>query len=476
MKNRLLLLGALLLHLAHGQTTLFQENFESGSAAWTLNGGSGSNQWVVNAEYAGFSGLINDTPDQPSGITASPESMYLHITNNVICSGLGVCNANFDTGSSSNQSATMTAAISTTGYANVTLTFYYVCAGASGTSYGGVEYSTDNGSSWNSAGVTYSGITNWTQTTISLPAFDNQASLKFRFNWQNGSSGDDPAFSVDQITITGDQGSFASLNTGTLPALTYCNNVPAAFTLPFTVTGTINAGNVYTAELSDANGSFAAPTAIGSMTSSATGTQNLNVVIPNGLSAGSQYRIRVDASDPVTIGTDNGVDLSLVDPPTLSIIALPQDGHICPGGSATLLVNGGTSFNWTPATSLDNAWSQTVSASPSQTTTYTVIGTDGNGCSNTTTFTVTVDNCLGLKETDEQTNWTCYPNPVADKLFIDLSINEGLRSVILTDLSGKIIYTAEDLEPIDMQFLTGGTYLLRIMTEGNCYNKAIIKR
>src|SRR5205823_5080115 len=39
--------------------------------------------------------------------------------------------------------------------------------------------------------------------------------------------------------------------------------------VPFTSTGTFNAGNIYTAQLSNSSGSFASPTAIGTLTGTA---------------------------------------------------------------------------------------------------------------------------------------------------------------------------------------------------------------
>ncbi|TNE76539.1 MAG: hypothetical protein EP333_02380, partial [Bacteroidetes bacterium] len=50
--KKLLLSGAALLAFGlSAQTTLFQDNFESGGGNWTLNGGSGLNQWIINSEY-----------------------------------------------------------------------------------------------------------------------------------------------------------------------------------------------------------------------------------------------------------------------------------------------------------------------------------------------------------------------------------------------------------------------------------------
>jgi hypothetical protein len=77
----------------------------------------------------------------------------------------------------------------------------------------------------------------------------------------------------------------------------------------YTITGTFNAGNIFTAQLSDAAGSFAAPVSVGTLVSTIAGT--INATIPVGTATGAGYRIRVVGSNPVTTGTDNGANLTV---------------------------------------------------------------------------------------------------------------------------------------------------------------------
>ncbi|MFN0202122.1 MAG: T9SS type A sorting domain-containing protein [Bacteroidia bacterium] len=72
----------------------------------------------------------------------------------------------------------------------------------------------------------------------------------------------------------------------------------------------LNAGNVFTVELSDANGSFASPTVIGSLASiNATGSITAN--LSNSLAAGIGYRVRVVSSNAAFTGTDNGSNFEI---------------------------------------------------------------------------------------------------------------------------------------------------------------------
>ncbi len=104
----------------------------------------------------------------------------------------------------------------------------------------------------------------------------------------------------------------ATITTGTVngsPFLFSPSAPDAIITVPYTTSGTFNAGNIFTAQLSDANGSFTAPTTIGSLASLVSG--NINATVPHTVAAGTGYRVRVISSNPVVLGSDNGVDMAV---------------------------------------------------------------------------------------------------------------------------------------------------------------------
>ncbi|HDQ15468.1 MAG TPA: lamin tail domain-containing protein [Bacteroidetes bacterium] len=104
-----------------------------------------------------------------------------------------------------------------------------------------------------------------------------------------------------------------SISTSAIAGSPFCVTASngLAVNVPFTSSGTYNGGNIYTAQLSDVAGSFATPTDIGSLNSTAN-SGTINATIPAGTSGGSAYRIRVIASDPSTTGSDNGSNLTIV--------------------------------------------------------------------------------------------------------------------------------------------------------------------
>ncbi|MGK4568322.1 dockerin type I domain-containing protein [Flavobacterium sp. 3HN19-14] len=164
----------------------------------------------------------------------------------------------------------------------------------------------------------------------------------------------------------------ATITTSAISPVSYCagSTVSVAFTSNVTLSGT------YTAQLSDASGSFAAPVALGTNTASP-----IPATIPGGTAAGTGYRIRVVSSNEVT-GSDNGGDITVVAPtvPTFNAMA-----PICSGSSFTLPASStnGITGTWSPA--LNNT----------ATTTYTFTPDSGQ-CATTATLTVTVNVCQSV--------------------------------------------------------------------------------
>lgn len=161
---------------------------------------------------------------------------------------------------------------------------------------------------------------------------------------QNALAGSTDAFLVKVVdaTITTDS---------TLSGSPFCAG--ASVNVPFTIQGSFSsfaAGNSFTAQLSDASGSFASPVNIGTLNGTVAGT--INSTIPLGTATGAGYRIRVVSSSPAMTGTDNKVNLlinaSVI--PAVAIAANPGN-NICAGTSVTFTatpVNGGAnpSYQW----------------------------------------------------------------------------------------------------------------------------------
>lgn len=126
----------------------------------------------------------------------------------------------------------------------------------------------------------------------------------------------------------------------------------SSVTVNFDATGTYSSGNIFTAQLSDALGSFSSPTAIGTLSQTTTtgGTYAINATLPSNVVAGSGYLIRVVSSNPIVVGSDNGSGITINPNLPANVIIAATATTICSGSSVTFTstpTNGGVpSYQW----------------------------------------------------------------------------------------------------------------------------------
>ena len=121
------------------------------------------------------------------------------------------------------------------------------------------------------------------------------------------------------------------IQTGIIPALACVGTV---FNVPFTSADLI-ATNTFTAQLSDATGSFANPISIGTLA----GNSSAGVIasiIPVNTPPGNGYKIRVVGSKPLTIGTSSAI-FTVNTPPTITLTS-PTNGSVF-ATNTTITVN-----------------------------------------------------------------------------------------------------------------------------------------
>lgn len=153
-----------------------------------------------------------------------------------------------------------------------------------------------------------------TKTGIIISSLSIAPNSDFYLRWNINTTGaNSQGIGVDDVSVAATYiASTNTINTTTVSSTTFTVNcsTPASGTVDFTSTGTFTAGNIYTAQLSNASGSFAAPTSIGTLNSTSN-SGTINITIPAGTATGAGYRIRVVSSTPVTTGTDNGSNISI---------------------------------------------------------------------------------------------------------------------------------------------------------------------
>jgi hypothetical protein len=143
------------------------------------------------------------------------------------------------------------------------------------------------------------------------------------------------------------------------------------FSLAFDAHGTYNADNVFTVQLSDANGNFTNPYKIGEIKSTASAV--IKSLLPSHLPDGNGYKIRVNSSNPVVIGTPSDTLYQLKDRPELGPDTLAA--ITCLGETVNLTQlynNSGVTATW-----------NTVNTAAAPAGTYQLTAINTSGCKDT---------------------------------------------------------------------------------------------
>lgn len=155
-----------------------------------------------------------------------------------------------------------------------------------------------------------------------------------------------------------------------------------------------------------------------------------------------------------------------------TVTASSSSSVICTGNSATLSATGATSYNWNPG-SLSGT---SVAVSPTINTTYTVVGSNAAGCTNTKTVAVTVSACTGIQEQVNQNSFILYPNPAKASVNVKLSNNTS-ASIQIMDVTGKFVTDKTEMKDeinINTSELKSGLYFVIISSEGKTSTSKLI--
>jgi hypothetical protein len=182
----------------------------------------------------------------------------------------------------------------------------------------------------------------------------------------------------------------------------------------------------------------------------------------------------VDVTYTVT-GTDlNGCENTAVSTVTVnalpSIMATTNNTLLCTGETATLSVMGANTYTWSTTENTSD-----IVVSPTVQTTYTVDGTDANGCSNTTTITQDVSLCTGVASLTNDASVSVYPNPNNGTFVVELT---SVSKVTVMNALGQVVIS-ETFEVgkhhLYIQNETSGVYFVKVMTNNKQQIIKIIK-
>ena len=231
-----------------------------------------------------------------------------------------------------------------------------------------------------------------------------------------------------------------TISTNSLSNSVYCPG--ATLQISYTAVGSYNAGNIFSAELSSASGSFITPTVIGTVNATTSGT--INATIPSVITYGTGYRIRVVSSSPVVTGTDNGNNLTIGDNqnPTFSC---PANQNVNLNNSCQLvvpdLVSGLTGTDNCGTVTFTQSPAAGVSLSSSHNLTHNVVITASDGNGNTAQCTVV----LTSKDVNKPT-FVCPDNPNVDlNATCQLIVPNLIAELTGSDNCGTVTFTQSPL-------------------------------
>lgn len=144
---------------------------------------------------------------------------------------------------------------------------------------------------------------------------------------------------------------------------------------------------------------------------------------------------------------------------------------ICAGQSVTLTAVGATTYSW--STSSTNSL---IVVNPIVSTTYTLLGTNSEGCMANTAFTQYVSSCTSLIDLNSLLDQTLiYPNPSTGLFYIELNHE---ASIELFNLLGQCIFVTSfktGTSQLNLCEMAGGVFFLKITREKHSKILKIIK-
>lgn len=116
---------------------------------------------------------------------------------------------------------------------------------------------------------------------------------------------------------------------------------------------------------------------------------------PNIGNGAGPYQVCPTVTTTYYITVTDSLGTTATDSVTITVNPLPvlvtsSPASACVGGSAVLTVSGASTYSWLPCTNLTPCTGSSVTATPASSTSYTVIGTDVNGCVDTANYVVNV--------------------------------------------------------------------------------------
>ena len=137
-----------------------------------------------------------------------------------------------------------------------------------------------------------------------------------------------------------------------------------------------------------------------------------------------------------------------------------------------LTASGGTSYIWSTGETTTS-----ISVNPTITATYSVTMADGNGCTNSSTVQVAVDQCTGIQTSSADALILITPNPSNGIFTVSQMGVNNISKVEIINMLGAKVYSANinaDKAEINISKYPDGIYFLRLETNKGIFGRKII--
>ena len=200
---------------------------------------------------------------------------------------------------------------------------------------------------------------------------------------------------------------------------------------------------------------------------------NTNNVIASGVSP-----VSVNLNPMITttylatsiVGSTTNTSQVTVNVNPLPIVSISED-LLIPNVSASLIASGALTYQWSNGESINY-----LTINPTISETYTVTGTDINGCVSVASYIITSPNNVKNKQIN---TFKIYPNPANTEITLE-TINSKESIVAICNIEGQKIIEQQFIIPkktIDISSLANGIYFIKVVGyAGVEVKKLIVKR
>lgn len=153
------------------------------------------------------------------------------------------------------------------------------------------------------------------------------------------------------------------------------------------------------------------------------------------------------------------------------VAATSASSFICAGQSATLTAGGANTYVWNTT-----ATTAVIVISPTVTTSYTVTGTDANGCQNMAAITQSVNSCSGLNtNVNNEFMLEIFPNP-SNGVF-NLKVSTEMYIEVFNLLGNVVLSTKLNSGEykLNLSEHSKGVYIIKCTSQGHIKSYRLIK-